>query len=131
MEKRVIGLARKAFHMFPHKIEEPSFKVLGHEEFKELLLKSPIIKHHREDIEFSPSLSYFKRDKVEVCFCPEIIEHFGGKNDFVIALALHEFYHIWNRILVNTEEDAINSEELVHHELGKDFPKYARLLYLS
>ena len=131
MEKSIISLARKAFGMFPHTIEEPGFRVLDKKEFASLLLKSPIMKHHKEDLEYSPALSCFKEDKVEVCFCPEIIKYFSNKDDFIIALALHEFYHIWNRILVDTEEDAIMSENLVHHELGKDFPQYARLLYLS
>ena len=129
MEKRIIALARKAFHLFPHKIDEPKFKVLERDEFEGLLLKSPIIKHHKEDIDFSPALSCFKGDNVEVCFCPEIIRHFNEKDDFIIALALHELYHIWNRIMVNSEEEAIMSENLVHYELGKDFPEYAKLLY--
>jgi len=129
MERRIIALAKKAFSMFPKKIEEPEFRVLNKNEFELLLLRSPIIKHHKEDMEYSPALSCFKEDKVEVCFCPEIIKSFSHNEDFIIALALHEFYHIWNRMLVDTEEDAIISENLVHHELGKDFPQYAKLLY--
>lgn len=129
MEKRIIGLARKAFEMFPHKIEEPKFKVLTRKNFRRLLLRSPIIKHHEGDIKYSPSLSCFKNNgNVEVCFCPEILKNFSDKDDFIIALALHEFYHIWNKILINDESDAIKSENLVHHELGKDFPQYAKLL---
>lgn len=131
MKKRILTLAKKAFHIFPHNIDEPKFKVLDYEEFKELLLISPIIRHHKEDIEFSPALSYFRGNNPEICFCPEIIRHFNDKDDFIIALALHELYHIWNRILVNNEQDAMASENLVHHELGKDFPEYAKLLNLS
>ena len=59
----------------------------------------------------------------------EILKRINEKDDFIIALALHELYHIWNRIMVNSEEEAIMSENLVHYELGKDFPEYAKLLY--
>ncbi|QQG38904.1 MAG: hypothetical protein HYS32_00355 [Candidatus Woesearchaeota archaeon] len=134
MKKEVIlRLANEAFKEFPHKIDKPSFQVIHKNDFVKYVLVSPIIRHHKSDINYTPSCSVYRNDdSFEVYFCVEVLLQLLNKIEdhagFVKALTLHELYHIWNRHFVNTEWEALESEAKVHYELGKDFPQYAKLL---
>lgn len=124
----ILKIAEETFRKFPYKIKKPEFKLTNKEEFVNLLGFSPLIRHHKKDINITPALTANKKDVVEIHFCPEIIKSLSNSKKFVEALTLHELYHIKNNLKIETEIDAIYSEEKVHNELRNDFPKYEDLL---
>tara|TARA_Y100000310_G_scaffold271315_1_gene285742 strand:+ start:1760 stop:2173 length:414 start_codon:yes stop_codon:yes gene_type:complete len=69
-----------------------------------------------------------------IYYCEEIINELtkgmykDKKKMFVEAVTIHELYHIWNKIEVGNQEDALFSEELVWEETKKEYPEHYKLL---
>lgn len=124
----IVKIAEETFKKFPYRIKKPDFKITNKEEFTRLLEFSPLLRHRKQDIKLTPALTAFKQDCVEIHFCPDIINSLSKSKKFIEALTMHELYHIRNHMQINTEIDALFSEDKTHSELETDFPKYAELL---
>jgi hypothetical protein len=132
-EKKVIKAAEQAYDMFSKKHKVDVFlEFLNEEEFFELSSKSRII--HEELREGLPvkvgSLVVHSGRRETIVLCKDVINLLTKDPEFVKALVLHELFHVLDRGKIKGQDmiDFIESEERVHRDFKKEFPKYAEML---
>ena len=128
MEKEdVLLVANDSILNFPYKIDSPAILFLSKERFSRYLDLMKMKKH----LSKTPCFLAEMRGGTVIYYCLDIINEMGKKIDkhtFVRAITLHELYHGYNRMKVDTEEKALFSEALVYKEMKKDFPKEFKFL---
>ncbi|MFH1840491.1 MAG: hypothetical protein ABH849_05065 [Nanoarchaeota archaeon] len=134
-EKEVIKAAEQAYSMFSKKHKVDVFlEFLNEEEFFDLSSRSRII--HEEMKEGLPikvgSLVVHSGRKETIVLCKDVINLLTKDPEFVKALVLHELFHVLDRSKVKGQDmlDFIASEDRVHKDFKKEFPKYAEMLEL-
>lgn len=130
MEKEEILLtATDTILNFPKKINPPIILFLSKQRFSKYLDFMKLTKH----LSKTPCFIAEMKGGSIIYFCPEIInslikEKHLNKKQFIKAITIHELYHAYNHIAVNTQEAALFSEALVHKEMKENFPKEYNLI---
>ncbi len=115
---------------FPKRIEKPAVMFINKKRFSRFLNLMQLKKHLNK----TPCFTAKMKGGNLIYFCEEIISsltrNFSKKEKkaFIEAITTHELLHIWNKIHVFTEGDAVQSEKLVHLELKNFYPRYFKLL---
>jgi len=131
MEKGDILLtANESVMHFPHKVESPVILFLPKKRFSKYLDLMRLRKHLNK----TPCFIAEMKGGSVIYFCIEIINELledykiKDSKQFIRALTLHELYHEYNNIKVNSEYQAQFSENLVYTEMEKDFPEEFKFL---
>ncbi|MFH1972079.1 MAG: hypothetical protein ABIJ18_01230 [archaeon] len=126
MEKGdILLVANESIIHFPYKIDNPAILFLNKERFSKYLDLMKLKKHLNK----TPCFIAEMKGGYVIYYCMEIIneliEEYKISNPliFIRAITLHELYHEYNRIKVNSEYQAQFSENLTFIEMKKDFPK--------
>jgi len=130
MEKEDILLtAHDTIVNFPKEIHPPILMFLPEKRFSKYLDLMKLKKHLHK----TPCFVAETKGGSIIYFCEEIINELIEKEKvdprlFIKAITLHELYHTYNNLAVNNEDAALFSEELVHQEMKKQFPKEYKFL---
>jgi hypothetical protein len=130
MEKEDILLtANDTIVNFPKEIHPPLLMFLPERRFSKYLDLMKLKKHLHK----TPCFVAETKGGSIIYFCEEIINELIKKEKvnsklFIKAITLHELFHSYNHLAVNNKEAALFSEELVHLEMKKQFPKEFKLL---
>ena len=130
MEKEDILLtANDTIINFPKEIHPPILMFLPEKRFSKYLNLMKLKKHLHK----TPCFVAETKGGSIIYFCEEIINELIEKAKvnpklFIKAITLHELYHTYNHLTVYNEEAALFSEELVHQEMKKQFPKEYRFI---
>jgi hypothetical protein len=130
MEKEDILLtANDTIINFPKEIHPPLLMFLPERRFSKYLDLMKLKKHLHK----TPCFIAETKGGSIIYFCEEIINELIKKHKvdsklFVKAITLHELYHEYNNLAINNEDAALFSEELVHQEMKKQFPKEYKFL---
>ncbi|MBT3985205.1 hypothetical protein HOD38_05675 [archaeon] len=131
MEKEdILLVANDAILNFPKEIKSPILMTLSKDRFSKYLNLMKLTKHLNK----TPCFIAEMKGGSVIYFCEEIVNHLikqykiRNKELFIKAITLHELYHSYNHLMVNTEGAAVFSEILVHQEMKKEFPKEYKFL---
>ena len=130
MKKEDISLiANDTILNFPKKINPPIIMFLSKQRFSKYLDFMKLTKH----LSKTPCFIAEMKGGSVIYFCPEIInnlikEKHLNKKEFIKAITVHELYHAYNHLTINSEESALFSEALVHKEIKENFPKEYRFI---
>ena len=130
MEKEEILLtANDTLLNFPKKIKQPILLFLPKQRFSKYLNLMKLKKHLNK----TPCFVAETKGGSIIYFCEEIINDLIKKHKvspklFIKAITLHELYHEYNNLAVNTQQAALFSEILVHKEMKKQYPKEYKFL---
>ena len=129
-EKEIESIAVKAMKKFPYKIKNPIILFMEKKEFSKFLDGMNLVKHLNK----TPCFVAEMKGGDVIYYCKDIINGLikGLRKEtrvkFVEGITLHELFHIYNQIPVNSRAGALFSEELVHEELDEKFPEQANVL---
>lgn len=128
--KEIEQIALGAMEKFPQKVKKPVILFIDKKEFSRFLDNMNLTKH----LSKTPCFVAEMKGGDVIYFCEEVVNSLvkglrrENKVKFVEGVTLHELYHIYNNIPVESRAGAIFSEELVHSELDKDFPEIGKFL---
>jgi len=126
MEEIALGAIGK----FPYKVKKPVVLFIDKKEFSRFLDNMNLKKH----LSRTPCFVASMKGGDVIYFCEDIVNGLtkglrkDNKVKFVEGVTLHELYHVYNNIPVESRSGAIFSEELVHSELDRDFPEIGKFL---
>lgn len=115
---------------FKKEINEPVTMFLEKDRFSNYLDIMELKKH----LEKTPCFIIEMKGGDIIYYCEEIINNLTKdlskekKKEFLEAITIHELFHIWNKIQAKDVNSAIFSEEIVHEELRKSYPKHQKIL---
>jgi len=130
--KQIMKLSEEAYELFSkkHKRIEVELEFVNEEEFFELAEKSKLVHLEMEEglpVKVGSLVMHGKKDIIVLCV--DVINLLTKNENFVKALVLHELFHILDKKKVkNNMGSLIKSEERVHKQFIKEFPKYSALL---
>ena len=129
-EKEIESIAVKAMKKFPYKIKNPIILFIKKKEFSKYLNGMNLVKHLNK----TPCFVAEMKGGDVIYYCEDIINGLvtGLRKEtrikFIEGITLHELFHVYNHMPVNSRSGALFSEELVHEELDEKFPEQAKVL---
>tara|TARA_Y100000034_G_C6900845_1_gene416638 strand:- start:2436 stop:2846 length:411 start_codon:yes stop_codon:yes gene_type:complete len=132
-KKEITNLGRNTYSKFynVHKID-CKIKIISNDEFWNVAKKSELVKNKiKNKIPISVgALVSHEKGKDIVYVSTEVINTLTDDPNFVKAIFMHEFFHIYLKSLVKNKslKEATLSERRVKDEMKKEFPDLAKYL---
>ncbi len=133
IKKEILEIGNKTYSDFSkkHKIT-CEIKLVNSNEFWKIAKKSELIKENlKKGIPVSVGALVSHKSKKDVVYVSdEVINTITDNPNFVKAIFMHEFYHIYLKSLVKNGslKEANLSEKRTKYEMKKEFPNLARYL---